>query len=379
MSDAPKIHKIQLSSASQIVEALGHSDPMVRSSVLSGVSKNTAKIAEISARDGSDICLMLMERSRAEKNAYVRKFYQSALMLLSDGSHMPYIKEMFSTESDDDVLSFTGRWLASLPVNERIDFLSPFLLSESHLLKIRIAANLLAHCSELEPQTHLRVAMFSDHDVKLPLPDDKSVNYWLAELCGEYPFRTQKLLLKIDNEPFEAFWGIWRDIPTDILIWLIDNSESANQKFLTDVVQNAEESRLLVSAFKSMNRAKLENINPQLLLKGLENSDSAVRAEVIKLLPADSDWKRILKNESSIECLIACLRQIGRYKISNLIANVAEMMHENNWKIRSASAEALYMMAPDSLPTLLKLKDSNSEETQVAAVKVLTLLGELNG
>ncbi|ADD69386.1 hypothetical protein Dacet_2628 [Denitrovibrio acetiphilus DSM 12809] len=367
----PKI-KIDISTVDGLRKALTHPEIPVRIATLREIGKSAEKVTAIAEREGEDLLQILTDLCRSAKDPVIRKAFAYAVLSLDDGTRTDFAESEFAESESDDVITLCASKLSGLSEDERLDFFTPFLLNGQSSTKARIAANLLAHSKKLSVELAVRVAVLSDHDVSVPVPDAETLHLWLKELTGVYPFRARNLLLKKEGY-FENLLKFWGELPREVCLWSLgvmkDRDVLRHEPLLLNILKNEEDEEVLSRVLGILCSLPAGSIDDSAFAGFLRHSSPEVRASAVGLLSQPVDWQQLLDSEESEKVRIAVIAGIGRLGCKDECGLLGKFFEDQSWRIRAAAVNSLVALAPESVPIVKQYADHDSEDVRAAAAQ----------
>ncbi len=371
--------EISIATAADLLASLRHRDPRVRAAILQASAQQPEKVQDLAAREGVDLFGELFALRKEATESQLRPYYVQALLSMNDMRADDLATEEFLTTDNSNVILLTARKLSGLPADERIDLFGPVIMTAANQTRTRAAANLLADCQNLPVQLGIRVAASSDHQVDIAPLSQSTLKEWVAELQGPYPRRTRQILLAKDDGSFETLVESWHQLPLQIKQWalseVVQQYMDANKAWLIrKVLCEENDSQLLVEAIKASVDDLPDKDRMTLLTKYLNHSHPDVRAAAVSYGQLVFDAKGMYEEEPDLRVKVALLSYLSQEMMAENIEFIALQLGDSHWKIRSAASFALASMAPDSMPVIVELLNSDVMTIKAGAIQAMKRL-----
>lgn len=324
---------------------------------------------------------LLYERYQGSNDGTERHWCCGILLNSSNPHQLQIAREMMQHSQQRNLLLLAAQTLSHASVQQRIDWLSPLLHPQYSKLQQRLAANLLSDCTEqLEPALALNVALRSDHALALPPLNPQNLSLWVTQLCGHYRLNVRHILLKRQPQGLKVLLQHWRNLPEELLAWVIQQASKARlkdaSKRLAEIIAESRQPRLRCQALQAIAKFPAATLEQALLENLYRHEDPKLCAAALQLGEQVLEATIWLDPHQDEEIRLAMLTRLQRLKQQQSVVEVAELLSDPSRKIRAAASQTLIALAPESEPLLQQKLQHPQAETRIAAARALMALGK---
>ncbi|MCX7782968.1 MAG: HEAT repeat domain-containing protein [Meiothermus sp.] len=357
--------ELRITSARQLFEAIGSDDMLTKLSVLEAVALDPAGALGLGSDGEADLIAVLCKELEAAYGSELRLFTLAAL------AAMP---------ADPRVIQKLEQvWFLSSNSNERILAVSRLASEDNPLVRDHLKRTLLgddperaqavAHVWQMradDSATILRVALAIAQS-EGPIPSlQEHPELWLAELHGSFAVQARKVL-EANPQTVELLTPCWEKLSCETRAWLLELATrigSPELPHLTDLALQDEAIQL--EAIGAIEAAHASTQYADQLLELTHSPNPVVQAAAVQAgAPGDNRFRAVAAKVRTVR--LAAIRRLGPGDLDTLV----ELLHDPDWRIRSAAADRLAALGEQGMQAVQPLLRHQRLEVRMAAARVI--------
>lgn len=357
--------ELRISSAQQLFEAIGSSEMLTKLSVLEAVALDPAGALSLGSDGNTDLIAVLCGELETAYGLELRLFTLAALAALpADPRVIQKLEQVWflSDNPNERILAVSRLAAEDNPVVR--DHLKHTLLGDDPE-RAQAVANVWQTQPDDGPAVVLRVALASEQgDCPIP-PLNEHPELWLAELRGAFAAQAREVL-EANPQAVEVLTRCWEKLSRETRAWLLELATrlgSPELPHLTDLALRDEAIQL--EAIGAIEATQASAQYAEQLLELAHSPDPAVQAAAIQAgAPSDNRFRAVAAKVRTVR--VAAIRRLGAGDLDTLV----ELLHDPDWRIRSAAADRLAVL--EEGPQLVQpLLQHHRLEVRVAAARVI--------
>ncbi len=360
--------ELHLETAADLFAAIESNDLLTRLSVLEAVASEPESALALGSDNNRDLIAVLRGELEQVFSPEMRMYLLAALSAMPSDARVTTALEQIWFLSDDtnERLCAVSR-LAQEADPTVLEHLGRSLLG-ADADRAQAVANVWHSSSDDSPALRLRLALAAEQFEGL-VPDlEHHSELWLTELRGVFADRAREWLEFEDPDSIEVLSDNWEKLNPEARAWLLERArrnESARLSSLTNLALRDEQ--LQIEAIHAASTPSIKHNYTQKLEQLANHSPNpSVQAAAIRAGASGNNRRRALQAQART-VRIAAIKQLGANDQSTLL----ELLHDPDWRIRSASADQLSALGEVGKRAVEGLLDHERLEVRLAAARVI--------
>lgn len=359
--------ELRITSAAELFAATRSNDMLTRLSVLEAVALDPQGALGLGSDGDTDLIGVLCEELETAFGSELRLYVIAALTAMPADPRV--------TQKLEQV------WFLSDDTNERLLAVSRLAREDdpavrSHLERTLVGddpdraqaiANVWRTLPEDSLAVQLRLALAAEQGNQPFPPINQHLEPWLAELRGPFAGRARESL-GADPQTPQMLSACWNKLDRENRAWLLELAARLGSPELSCLTELAlQDESLQLEAIESMEATQASVRYAGQLLELAEGSpDPAVRAAAIQAgAPGDNRFRAVRASVRTVR--VAAIRRLRAGDENTLV----ELLHDPDWRIRSAAADRLVVLGEPSKRFVQPLLEHQRLEVRMAAARVM--------
>lgn len=359
--------ELRIANAAELFAALSSSDIFTRLSVLEAIALDPQAALALGSDGDTDLIAILRQELDVAYGSELRLYTLFALAALPSDARL--------TQALEQV------WFLSDDTNERLAAVSRLAREgdpavRSHLGRTlldddpdraQMVANVWNPQPEDSPKLGLRLALAAEQGDKTTPALEEYLELWLLELGGPFAGHARNLL-GANPQTVETLTPVWIQLSRENRAWLLELAtrfESPQRAALTQLA--LAEATLQLEALQAIEASPATDAYAEQLLELAEHSPNPlVQAAAIQAgAPGDNRFRAVKAAVRTVR--VAAIRKLGLRDQDTLL----ELLHDPDWRIRSASADRLTALGEPAMQAVRPLLEHPRLEVRMAAARVM--------
>lgn len=373
--------KLSIASAGDLFTALRSDALGVRLSVFSAISKAPEKALAYGPYNGRDLLDEMFEQLTAARDHNHRLALLVALSAFKDPRVEEGLKVVFRTSTHAREAAVCAARLCGGSGSEVKAFFLPFLEDNAPQPQARLAADVLSRFDDHSPENRVRVAVLSSEVFPIPGLDDQTEAAWLKALHGPFSHRAMGQIETLGCEAFVRLRERWDEFMPELKAWLLkwgcrEHQAHAVELCLKALDEGPDELRLAaLQGIAGMGPAAV--MFRKIVTKFFDHTDRAMRLAALRAGADVPDARGKLSREEDMEVRLLLIPLLAVSYGAGAVPDLVELLHDENWRIRSAAVAALISLGEAAAGAVENLAGYDSATVCAAAVQVLRGIGKL--
>ncbi len=361
-------NELRLETAADLFAAIESNDLLTRLSVLEAIANEPESALALGSDGKRDLIAVLRSELEQVFSPEMRMYLLSALTAMpSDPRVTTALEQIWFLSSDtNERLCVVSRLVQEAEPAVRQHLERSLMCSDSE--RVQSVANVWQSLSQDSPALHLRLALAAEH-FKGTVPRlEQNTELWLSELRGVFADRAREMLETNSTQSIEVLSGAWQKLNRETRAWLLDLArrvESEKLSRLTDLA--LQDQNLQLETIHAASAPSITNQYTQQLEQLANHSPvPEIQAAAIRAgAPGNNRTRALQANARTVR--IAAIRQLGNTDQTTLL----ELLHDTDWRIRSAAADRLSSFGETGKLAVQALLEHEWLEVRIAAARVM--------
>lgn len=359
--------ELRIASAAELFAAIGSGHMATRLSVLEAIAQDPQGALGFGPDGNTDLVSVLCGELEAALGMELRLYIIFALAALPSDPRITRALEQV--------------WFLSDDTNERLSAVSRLAREEdpavrSHLQtallsddpdRAQAVANVWWNSGEDSPKVRLRLVLGAEGWNGVAPGLEEYTGLWLHELHGPFAGRAREVL-ESTAVTAELLGACWEKLDRENRVWLLELATQTQSPYLSQLTNLAlREEAMHLGAIQAIHTSSLAHQYFDQLLELAEHSPNpAVQAAAIGAgAPGDNRFRAVKAAVRGVR--VAAIRKLGVRDVDALV----ELIHDPDWRIRSAAADQLVEIGERGKQAVEPLLQHPRLEVRLAAARVI--------
>jgi hypothetical protein len=360
--------ELRLETAADLFAAIESNDLLTRLSVLEAIASEPESALALGSHGNRDLIAVLRSELEQVFSPEMRMYLLSALTAMPSDPRVTTALEQiwFLSEDTNERLCVVSRLVQESDPAVREHLERSLMGSNSD--RAQTVANVWQISSQDLPALCLRLALASEHFQGTVPTLEQQTDLWLTELRGVFADRAREWLETNGSESIEVLSGAWQKLNRETRAWLLELAKRIESEKLSSLTDLAlQDQNLLLEAIHAASTPSItDQYSQQLEQLANHNPDPEIQAAAIRAGAPGNNRTRALQ-ASARTVRIAAIRKLGNNDQTTLL----ELLHDTDWRIRSAAAERLSAFGEAGKHAIQALLNHERLEVRMAAARVL--------
>ncbi len=361
-------NELRLETAADLFAAIESNDLLTRLSVLEAIANEPESALALGSDGKRDLIAVLRSELEQVFSPEMRMYLLSALTAMpSDPRVTTALEQIWFLSSDtNERLCVVSRLVQETEPAVRQHLEGSLMGSDS--MRVQSVANVWQSLSGDSPALHLRLALAAEYFTGTVPRLEQNTELWLSELRGVFADRAREMLETNATQSIEVLSGMWQKLNRETRAWLLDLArrvESEKLSRLTDLA--LQDQNLQLEAIHAASAPSITNQYAQQLEQLANHSPvPEIQAAAIRAgAPGNNRTRALQANARTVR--IAAIRQLGNTDQNTLL----ELLHDTDWRIRSAVADRLSSFGETGKHAVQSLLEHEWLEVRIAAARIM--------
>ena len=359
--------ELRIATAKELFNAIRSGEMMTSLSVLEAVALDPEGALELGSDNGEDLIGVLATELEQAFTLETRVFLINALTAMPEDPRVTVALERVWFLSDDAIERMSAVSRLMREGNPRVRAHLEIALLGKDTDRAQAIANVWVPQAEDSLAVQLRLSLAAEHCEHFGL-NLENLELWLSELRGAFHERARECLEVDASQTVQMLADHWKQLNRETRAWLLALASGIQSEHLPVLLECAmQDQSMQLEAIKATSAANLEHQYADQLRDFADNNPNPeIQAAAIDAGASGNNRTRALRAHART-IRIAAIRKLG----ANDDQTLSELIHDSDWRIRSAAADALVRLGERGKKIAQTLLLHERLEVRMAAARVL--------